>query len=120
MGADVEAELRGIGRDERVNAIRRDGFVEPTAAVVADRPKEGAGLLSTMPGGLEVIVNESDGAASRCRIVAPSGVLLLVAKPISRRSRSSRQAMTCAGVTVRNSSGRAIPAKRMKSLIAFW
>jgi hypothetical protein len=48
--------------------------------------------------------------ASRFRIVLP---------PSSRRTRSSRQAMTCARVTIRNSSGRAMPVKRMKSFTAF-
>jgi hypothetical protein len=51
-----------------------------------------------------------DSAASRCRTVLPSSW---------RRARSSRQAMTCARVTVRNSSGRTMPAKRMKSPTAF-
>ena len=37
------------------------------------------------------------------------------AKARARSARSSRQAMTCARVTVRNSSGRAMPVKRMKS-----
>ena len=40
------------------------------------------------------------------------------AKP-ARRVRSSRQAMKCARVTVRNSSGRSMPVKRMKSFTAF-
>ena len=48
--------------------------------------------------------------ASRCRIVLP---------PSPRRTKSSRQAMMWARVTVRNSSGRTMPVKRIKSLIAF-
>src|ERR1700681_1752966 len=50
--------------------------------------------------------NSDDRAASRFRRVGPSS---------PRRSRSSRQAMTCARVTMRNSSGRTMPVKRMKS-----
>ena len=41
------------------------------------------------------------------------------APPSPRRPSSSRQAMRCARVTVRNSSGRTMPAKRMKSFTAF-
>jgi hypothetical protein len=62
MGADPEAELRGISPDEQINAIRRDGFVEPAVAVVADRPEQGAVFVSAMSGELEVIVYERVGA----------------------------------------------------------
>ena len=55
--------------------------------------------------------NSDDSAARRWRIVA--------AAERRARARSSRQAMTCARVTVRNSSGRTMPVKRMKSPIAF-
>jgi hypothetical protein len=41
------------------------------------------------------------------------------AAELAPRAKSSRQAMTCARVTVRNSSGRMIPVNRMKSRIAF-
>ena len=54
--------------------------------------------------------NSDASEESRCRIVLP---------PSSRRLRSSRQAMMCARVTVRNSSGRTMPVKRIKSRIAF-
>jgi hypothetical protein len=53
--------------------------------------------------------NSDDSSASRCRTVAP---------PSARLPKSSRQAMTWARVTVRNSSGRLMPVKRMKSWIA--
>jgi hypothetical protein len=54
--------------------------------------------------------NSDASEESRCRIVLPLS---------SRRLRSSRQAMMCARVTVRNSSGRTMPVKRVKSRIAF-
>jgi hypothetical protein len=53
--------------------------------------------------------NSDDSTASRCRTVAP---------PSMRPVRSSRQAITWARVTVRNSSGRFMPVKNMKSSIA--
>jgi hypothetical protein len=54
-------------------------------------------------------------AASLCRIeLSFHGWLRLV----RRVFKSSRQAMTCARVTVRNSSGRSMPVKRMKSRTA--
>ena len=53
--------------------------------------------------------NRDASDASRCRIVLP---------PRPRCASSSRQAMMCARVTIRNSSGRRMPAKRMKSLTA--
>ena len=59
---------------------------------------------------LAEIFEQRGSEASRCRIVAP---------PSSRRRSSSRQAIRCARVTVRNSSGRRMPAKRMKSFTAF-
>jgi hypothetical protein len=61
-GGDLETELRGIGPDERIDAVWRDGFVEPAVAVVADRPEQGAVLVRAIPGGLEVIVNEGVSA----------------------------------------------------------
>jgi hypothetical protein len=51
-----------------------------------------------------------DVDARRCRIVLP---------PSPRCLSASRQAMMWARVTVRNSSGRAMPVKRMKSRTAF-
>ena len=42
-----------------------------------------------------------------------------LSNPHTRRTSSSRQAMMCARVTVRNSSGRVMPVKRMKSFTAF-
>src|SRR5271170_7286688 len=54
--------------------------------------------------------NSEASEANRCRIVAP---------PRPRRRSSSRQAIRCARVTVRNSSGRKMPAKRTKSFTAF-
>jgi Plasmid pRiA4b ORF-3-like protein len=43
--------------------------------------------------------NSDDSAARRLRIVQPAGCLLLAVRPMRRRSRSSRQAITCARVT---------------------
>ena len=48
--------------------------------------------------------------ASRCRAVLPLSV---------RRTRSSRQAITCAWVTVRNSAGRRPPVNHIQSRTAF-
>jgi hypothetical protein len=59
---DLEPELCGIGPDEGINAVRRDGFVELAIAPVADRAEQGAVLVGAVAGGLEVIVNESVGA----------------------------------------------------------
>ena len=53
--------------------------------------------------------NSDDNAASRCRTVAP---------PSARAARSSRQAITCARVTVGILPGALMPVKRMKSWIA--
>jgi hypothetical protein len=58
----------------------------------------------------EILKEGEESAARRCRTVAP---------PRSRRARSSRHAMTWARLTARNSSGRAMPVKPMKSSIAF-
>jgi hypothetical protein len=35
MRADPEAELHGVGSDEHINAIRREGFVESRAVTFA-------------------------------------------------------------------------------------
>ena len=54
--------------------------------------------------------NSDDSAARRCRTVWPLS---------ARVFRSSRQAITWARVTLRNSSERTMPVKRMKSASAF-
>ena len=58
MGAALEPELRGISPDERINAIRRESFVEPAAAIVTDWAEQGAVLVRVVAGGLEVIVDQ--------------------------------------------------------------
>jgi DNA invertase Pin-like site-specific DNA recombinase len=69
-----------------------------------------AGIEAARRRGKHSYSNKEDSIARRCRTVEP---------PRSRRARSSRQAMTWARVTERNSSGWAMLVKPMKSSMAF-
>ena len=114
------------GREDRAVALALDrvglGRVEQLAGlVIAERRRLAFAALRPRPldafdrvvghgVSLAEIFEQRGSEASRCRIVLP---------PRPRRTRSSRQAMMCARVTARNSSGRRMPAKRMKSRTAF-
>ena len=59
MRADLEPELRRVGPHQPVNAVRRDRPFKPARAVVSDRPEQRAVLVEAVPGGVEIVVNQS-------------------------------------------------------------
>jgi hypothetical protein len=86
----VEASLIRNNRTARsIRNLERRAVLRPRAAVIVDARS-----------GDVRVADASD--ASRCRMVLP---------PSPRRASSSRQAMICARVMVRNSSGRPMPVK---------
>lgn len=62
MGADLESELRRIGAHQLVDAIRGDRCFKAAGTVVPGRPKQCTVFLSTMAGGLKVVVDKRIGA----------------------------------------------------------
>jgi hypothetical protein len=68
MDADPEAELRRIAPHQPVDHVGIERLVEPAGAVVPDRPEERTVLVSTVAGGLEVIVDQLVGSRMRREI----------------------------------------------------
>jgi hypothetical protein len=66
--ADQKPKLSRIAPHQAIDAVRGDRVFQTAGAVVADRPEQRAGLVEPMPGGVEVIVDQSMGAGMQRQI----------------------------------------------------
>ena len=57
--ADQEPQFSGIAAHQAIDPVGRDRGFEPSGAVVADRPEQCAGLVETVPGGVEIVVDQT-------------------------------------------------------------
>src|SRR5271165_2283039 len=55
MRADLEAELRRIAPHQAIDAVGGDRALQPSGAVVADRPEQRAVVIEAVAGGVEIV-----------------------------------------------------------------
>ena len=68
MRPDQKPQLPRIAPHQAIDAVGGDRVLQSAGAVVADRPEQRAALVETMPGDVEIVVDQSMGARMQWQI----------------------------------------------------